>query len=109
MAHIFKPRATFAREVEMNEKSTEKAARPHSLQLSERGLLTVTGVKAVPVFTDKLIEIELDAETLNVTGHDLNVKGLDLDGGKLSASGRVTAVRYSSAPAPSSLFKRLFK
>ena len=89
--------------------AANKKTSPHSLQLSEHRLLTVTGVKAVPTFTDKLIEIELEGETLVVAGHDLAVKGLDLDSGRLSAAGYVTAMRYSTGAKPSSVIKRIFK
>ena len=91
------------------EKVTGSASKPHSLQLAEHRLLTVTGVKAVPTFTDKLIVIELDGETLSVTGHDLTVRGLDLDSGRFSAAGYVTSMRYSTAPDPSSFLKRIFR
>ena len=47
--------------------------------------------------------------TLTVTGHDLVVKGLDLEGGRLLASGYVTSMRYSTAPSPGSIVRRIFK
>lgn len=93
----------------MPDNAQKPAAKAHSLQLSEHRLLTVTGVKAVPTFTDKLITIELEGETLSVTGHDLVVKGLDLETGRFSAAGWVTSMRYSTAPDPSSFLKRIFK
>ena len=93
----------------MSDNAQKPAAKAHSLQLSEHRLLTVTGVKAVPTFTDKLITVELEGETLTVTGHDLIVKGLDLETGRFSAAGWVTSMRYSTAPDPSSFLKRIFK
>lgn len=110
-AHTIIPTAQAARfgRTAMTEQENKKPAKPHSIQLAEHRLLTVTGVKSVPTFTDKLIEIELEGESLTVTGHDLVVKGLDLDGGRLAASGYVTSMRYSTAPAPSSVIKRIFK
>lgn len=93
----------------MPDNAQKPAAKAHSLQLSEHRLLTVTGVKAVPTFNDKLITVELEGETLSVTGHDLIVKGLDLETGRFSAAGWVTSMRYSTAPDPSSFLKRIFK
>lgn len=93
----------------MPDNAQKPTAKAHSLQLSEHRLLTVTGVKAVPTFTDKLITVELEGETLSVTGHDLVVKGLDLETGRFSAAGWVTSMRYSTAPDPSSFLKRIFK
>ena len=47
---------------------------------------------------------------LLLTGHDLAVKGLDLESGRLTATGNVLTLRYSSAlPSPRSLLKKLFK
>lgn len=92
-----------------SEQKNEKPKGPHSIRLDEHRLLTVTGVKGVPTFTDKIIEIDLEGESLTVTGHDLSVKGLDLDTGRLGASGYVTSMRYSTAPAPSSVIKRIFR
>ena len=51
------------------------------------------------------------AETVLVksVSHGLEIKGLDLDGGKLTAAGNVTSLRYSSVVAPKSLLKKIFK
>lgn len=83
--------------------------RPHSVELSDHKLLAVTGVLSVPTFTDRQIEIELEGERLYITGHGLEIKGLDLDGGKLTAAGDVTSLRYSTAIAPKSLLKKIFR
>lgn len=83
--------------------------RPHSVEIADHKLLAVTGVLSVPTFTDKQIEIELEGERLYVTGHGLEIKGLDLDGGKLTAAGNVTSLRYSSVVAPKSLIKKIFR
>lgn len=83
--------------------------RPHSVEIADHRLLCVTGVLSVPTFTDRQIEIELEGERLYITGHGLEIKGLDLDGGKLTAAGNVTSLRYSSAVAPKSLLKKIFK
>lgn len=93
----------------MPDRENNKTSGPHSVQLNEHRLLTVTGVRSVPTFTDKLIVIELEGESLIVSGHDLTVKGLDLDSGRFSAAGYVTSMRYSTAQTPSSLLKRIFK
>lgn len=83
-------------------RSDENAAREtargeHSVELSGHKLFAVTGVRSVTSFTDKQVEIELDGERLLLTGHDLAVKGLDLESGRLTATGNVLTLRYSSA------------
>lgn len=88
----------------------ETARGEHSVELSGHKLFAVTGVRSVTSFTDKQVEIELDGERLLLTGHDLAVKGLDLESGRLTATGNVLTLRYSSAlPSPRSLLKKLFK
>lgn len=84
-------------------------AKSHSIELDNHKLLRVTGVLAVPVFTDKTISVELSGETLTVTGRDLTVKSLDVENGTLNAEGYVTGMKYSSQQTPQSLLKRIFK
>lgn len=80
----------------------------HRLELDLGRGITMTGVSAVPVFTDKEISLRLKCgETLNITGQGLTVKNLDIENGKLSAEGRVFSVKYSAAP--SGFLKKLFR
>lgn len=94
----------------MGDKISSKAqpSAAHRLELEyERGI-SMTGVSAVPLFTDKAIQVKLlSGETVNIAGQGLSVKNLDLDGGKFSAQGRVYSVKYSQAP--SGLWKKLFR
>lgn len=81
----------------------------HKLELDHERAMSMTGVKDVPVFTDKNITVRLANETLLVTGQDLAVKNLDIESGKLQVTGRVFSLRYTSQTAPTSLIKRIFK
>lgn len=84
------------------------ASRGHKLELDHHRAMSMTGVKDVPVFTDKNITVVLDGETLYVTGQNLSVKNLDVENGKLSVNGVVHALKYS-AQGSTSLVKRIFK
>ncbi len=79
----------------------------HKLEIDHKRAMSMTGVKAVPVFTDKNITIKLEEETLLVTGRGLSVKNLDIENGKFSVGGEVFSLRYTSQ-APS-LIKRILK
>ena len=81
----------------------------HKLELDHERAMSMTGVKDVPVFTDKNITVRLANETLLVTGQNLAVKNLDIESGKLQVTGRVFSLRYTSQTAPTSLIKRIFK
>ena len=60
----------------------------HKLELDHERAMSMTGVKDVPVFTDKNITVRLANETLLVTGQNLAVKNLDIESGKLQVTGR---------------------
>lgn len=97
-------------------KSTQTAAaKPpaeragHKLELDPERAMSMTGVRDVPVFTDKNITIRLANETLLVTGQNLAVKTLDVENGKLQVTGRVFSLRYTTQTAPTSVIKRIFK
>ena len=81
----------------------------HKLELDHERAMSMTGVKDVPVFTDKNITVRLANETLLVTGQNLAVKNLDVENGKLQVTGRVFSLRYTSQAAPTSIIKRIFK
>ena len=81
----------------------------HKLELDHERAMSMTGVKDVPVFTDKNITVRLANETLLVTGQNLAVKNLDIESGRLQVTGRVFSLRYTSQAAPTSIIKRIFK
>lgn len=81
----------------------------HRLELDPERAMSMTGVRDVPVFTDKNITIRLANETLLVTGQNLAVKTLDVENGKLQVTGRVFSLRYTTQTAPASVIKRIFK
>lgn len=81
----------------------------HKVELDNHSLLSVTGVKGVPTFSDKEIKVLLKDENMLVTGQNLEIKLLDLDRGNLVATGFVTGLKYSSGNVETGVLKRLFK
>lgn len=88
---------------------TEQKRSPHKLEIDYMRSISMTGVTAVPVFTDKNITVRLATETLLITGQNLAVKTLDIENGKFSASGQVFSLKYTSQATPTSFVKKLFK
>lgn len=86
-----------------------KTAQAHKLELDMGRLVSMTGVKDVPVFTDKSATITLQSETLLLSGQDLALKTLDIESGKLIITGKVYAIKYTSQASPTSLLKKIFK
>ena len=81
----------------------------HKVELDNHSLLSVTGVKGVPTFSDKEIKVMLKDENMLVTGQNLEIKLLDLERGNLVATGYVTGLKYSSGNVETGVLKRLFK
>ena len=67
---------------------------PHHVVLEERKSLTVSGVEDVERFDENTIVLSTSKGTMVVTGEDLHIEKLSLDGGDLKVEGQVDAVTY---------------
>ena len=90
-----------------NSKTNTSSA--HKLELDHLRGASMTGVLAVPVFTDKSVTVKLKDETLSIIGQDLEIKHLDIENGKLTLAGKVLSLKYSISSTPTSFFKRILK
>lgn len=90
-------------------KTPQTKTLPHKLELDHLHSMSMTGVTAVPVFTDKNITVRLSDDTLLVTGQNLAVKTLDIENGRFSVTGQVFTLKYTSQTTPASFVKKLFK
>ena len=92
----------------MKDYGTTSAAE-HRLELAGRERLTVSGVEDVERFDETGIVMSTAAGTLVVTGEDLHIDKLSLDGGELHVDGRIDSVSYEEeSPGRSGFFRRLF-
>lgn len=81
----------------------------HRLELTGREHLTVSGVEDVERFDETGIVMSTSAGTLVVTGEDLHIGKLSLDGGELRVEGRVDSVSYEDdGTGRGGFFSRLF-
>ena len=81
----------------------------HRLELIGRDRLTVSGVEDVERFDETGIIMSTSAGTLVITGEDLHIGTLSLDGGELHVDGRVDSVSYEDDGAGrGGFFSRLF-
>ena len=81
----------------------------HRLELTGRERLVVSGVEDVERFDELGIVMSTAAGTLVVTGEDLHIGKLSLDGGELHVDGRIDSVTYEeSSTAQGGFFRRLF-
>ena len=82
---------------------------PHTLSLTDRGRLTVSGVADVESFDENTVVLDTAGGLLIVRGSSLHVDKLSIEGGELSLSGRVDSLNYEEGRAErGGLLSRLF-
>ena len=92
----------------MNDFNTAPAA-VHRLELVGRERLVVSGVEDVDRFDETGIVMSTAAGTLVVTGEDLHIGKLSLDGGERHVDGRIDSVTYEDeGQSRGGFFSRLF-
>ena len=81
----------------------------HRLELVGREHLTVTGVEDVERFDEPGIVMSTTAGTLVISGEELHIGKLALDGGELHVDGRIDSVTYEeNTGGQGGFFSRLF-
>lgn len=82
----------------------------HRLELEGRERLTVSGVEDVERFDESCIVMSTCVGTLIISGEELHIGKLSLDGGELYVDGHIDAVTYeeSAQQRGASLLSRLF-
>ena len=79
------------------------------IDLTGRERLTVTGVEDVERFDELSVVMRTAAGVLVVTGEDLHIGKLSLEGGELYVDGRITSISYEDTPnRQGGFFSRLF-
>ena len=79
----------------------------HTLRLSERAELTVTGVTEVARFEEDGVLLMTQMGQLLIQGEQLQLKELSLEGGHVALSGTVNAMVYSQGKTGGGWFRRL--
>ena len=70
----------------------------HRVEITGREKLTVSGVEDVERFDESGIVMSTAAGTLIISGSELHIGKLSLDGGELRVDGRIDSVAYEDAP-----------
>ena len=93
----------------MNDYNNSMPQAGHRLELIGREQLTISGVEDVERFDETGIVMSTAAGTLVVTGEDLHIGKLSLDGGELHVDGRIDSVSYEDGGQErQGFFRRLF-
>ncbi len=83
----------------------------HSVTLTERKSLILTGVKKIENFDNNEFLLETNMGYLTVKGSDLEIVKLDTYQGNVSLKGEITSLVYNEAPKnkEDSIISKLFK
>lgn len=84
------------------------AEKAHSLSLSDRQSMSLTGVSDVKEFSDNKISLKTALGGLLIRGKKLNMSHLDTDTGVLSISGEIDMIKYTTS-AGGGAIEGLFK
>ena len=84
-------------------------AREHTVTLSDRKRLSITGVEDVDCFNEQLVVLKTALGTLTITGAALNMSKLSLEEGRASLEGEVDALEYTGGKRKGGLWGRLMK
>ena len=69
-------------------------AAPHHVVLEDRKRLTVSGVEDVERFDENTIVLSTTQGAMTISGENLHIEKLSLDGGDLKVEGEVEALVY---------------
>lgn len=78
-----------------------------TLCLQDRKSLTLSGVESVKDVTNSLINLVCCSEKMSVCGENLEVVKLDVEGGTIIVTGKISAIKYAGKKEP--FLKRVFK
>ena len=81
----------------------------HSLTLTDRKRLSLTGVDEVDCFNEQVVVLRTPLGMLTVAGAGLNISRLNLEDGCVEVEGEVDALEYSGGKKSGGLLGRLFR
>lgn len=81
----------------------------HVIELENKSRLLVSAVTAVEAFDEETILANLAEEGLVISGSNLHIEVLDLEEGKLVATGEIEALTYTKKRVKTKFFDRFRK
>lgn len=85
-------------------------ATPHHVVMEERRRLSVSGVEDVERFDENTIVLSTTQGAMTVTGENLHIEKLSLDGGDLKVEGEIESLVYEEDRGSSGgFFARLLR
>lgn len=80
----------------------------HTLTLTNRSSLSLTGISDVDAFNEQEIVTICDTGELVIRGEQLHIEELSIESGLMTVSGKISSLTYNEKFTKSSVLKRLF-
>ena len=93
----------------MTNSNKEKILKPHSLSLSSKKDLKITGISDVDSFNEEIIVAYTDYGELIIRGKNLKMENLSIDSGQLQIKGDINSLAYAESKNGKSVFSKIFK
>jgi sporulation protein YabP len=90
------------------EQKKQVLSQEHSVIMSNRRKMSLTGVTEVVGFSDTLVELKTCMGGLIIKGKGLTINKLNTDTGELDVNGEITSIQYT-ASKKDGIFAGLFK
>lgn len=93
----------------MKDATMATEARPHGLTLENRARAILTGVSDVELFSEQTIVAATSGGAITVTGQGLHVESLNLEDGRLVATGKVDSIVYDERLPKKGALRRILR
>lgn len=80
----------------------------HTLTLTDRSELSLTGINDVDAFNEQEITALCETGELVIKGELLHIEELSLESGIMTVKGKITSLEYNEKFTKTSVLKRLF-
>lgn len=80
----------------------------HTLTLTNRSNLSLTGIRDVDAFNEQEIIALCDTGELVIKGELLHIDELSIDSGLMTVNGKISSLTYNEKFTKTSILKRLF-
>ncbi len=87
--------------------NTQNLVQNETITLLGRKKLTITSVKTVDFFSDKVLKLSILGKNLTVNGSDIKITSFNQSTGQFSADGNFVSITFDAEKKP--LLKRIFK
>ena len=82
---------------------------PHSINLDNRSVLILTGIKDVSGFDEQTVNLLTPMGTLIVKGEQLHINKLSLDTGEVTIDGKINSLQYLGDMNQKGFMSKIFR